>query len=316
LSRCRSGIADRLDDAAKGRFVVYGFAVLAALIVAVGEVVQQRMAAQAPPQDNLSPKLLLWLVQQPRWLAGIACTFVGDGAFSVAVGQGSVVVVEAVFVIRLLFALTLSALWGSHRVPVKELLGGLAMVIGLAVFLLALRPTGRAIVVPDVRWSYGAGVPVAVAAGLAVAARRRTQAPRALLLGLGAGIVFGVQASLIQAAVHAMTKGGVLSLLAGWKAYAVVAVALFGMLLVQSAFESAPLSDSYPGVVTAQLLCAIGIGLFVLHGRINLGTVNLVFGLLALVALILGMVIVTRSTVLSHSPEHPGLPPDLEQKVE
>ena len=296
--------------------MVYGFAVLAALIVAVGEVVQQRMAAQAPPQDNLSPKLLLWLVQQPRWLAGIACTFAGDGAFSVAVGRGSVVVVEAVFVVRLLFALTLSAYWGSHRIPVKEMLGALAMVVGLAVFLLALRPTGHAIAVPDVRWSYGAGVPVAAAAGLAVAARRRTGAPRALLLGLGAGIVFGVQAALIQAAVHKMTSGGVLSILAGWQAYAVVAVALFGMLLVQSAFESAPLSDSYPGVVTAQLLCAIGIGLFVLHGHIELGTGNLVIGLLALAALIIGMVIVTRSTVLSHSPAHPGLPPDLEQERE
>jgi hypothetical protein len=296
--------------------VVYGFAVLAALIVAVGEVVQQRMAAQAPPQDNLSPKLLLWLVQQPRWLAGIACTFAGDGAFSVAVGQGSVVVVEAVFVVRLLFALTLSAFWGSHRIPVKEMLGALAMVVGLAVFLLALRPSGHAIAVPDLRWSYGAGVPVAVAAGLAVASRRRVGAPRALLLGLGAGIVFGVQAALIQAAVHAMSRGGVLSILAGWQAYAVVAVALFGMLLVQSAFESAPLSDSYPGVVTAQLLCAIGIGLFVLNGRINLGPVNLALGLLALVILILGMVTVTRSTVLGHSAAHPGLPPDLEQEVE
>lgn len=296
--------------------MVYGFAVLAALIVAVGEVVQQRMAAQAPPQDNLSPKLLLWLVRQPRWLAGIACTFAGDGAFSIAVGQGSVVVVEAVFVIRLLFALTLSAFWGSHRIPVKELLGALAMVVGLAVFLLALRPTGHAIAVPDVRWSYGAGVPVVVAAGLALAARRRTAAPRALLLGLGAGIVFGVQAALIQAAVHGIKSGGLLSILAGWQAYAVVAVALFGMLLVQSAFESAPLSDSYPGVVTAQLLCAIGIGLFVLDGHIELGVGNLVIGLLALAALILGMIIVTRSTVLSHSPEHPGLPQDLEQELE
>jgi len=296
--------------------VVYGFAVLAALIVAVGEVVQQRMAAQAPPQDNLSPKLLLWLVRQPRWLAGIACTFAGDGAFSVAVGQGSVVVVEAVFVIRLLFALSLAAFWGSHRIPAKEMFGALAMVVGLAVFLLALRPTGHAIAVPDLRWSYGAGVPVAVAAVLAIAARRRIGAPRALLLGLGAGIVFGVQAALIQAAVHAMSSGGVLSILVGWQAYAVVAVALFGMLLVQSAFESAPLSDSYPGVVTAQLICAIGIGLFVLHGRINLGPANLVIGLLALVALILGMVTVTRSTVLSHSAVHPGLPADLEQDLE
>jgi chromate transport protein ChrA len=85
---------------------------------------------------------------------------------------------------------------------------------------------------------------------------------------------------------------------------------------VQSAFESAPLSDSYPGVVTAQLLCAIGIGLFVLNGRIELGMVHVLIGILALVAMILGMVTVTRSTVLSHSAAHPGLPLDLEQELE
>jgi hypothetical protein len=290
--------------------VVYAFAVLAALIVAVGEVVQQRMAAQAPPQDNLSPRLLLWLVQQPRWLAGVVCSFAGDGAFAVAVGRGSVVVVEAVFVIRLLFALTLSALWGSHRIPVKELLGALAMVLGLAAFLLALRPTGHAIAVPDVRWSYGAGVPVVLAAVLALIARRRTSASRALLLGLGAGIVFGVQAALIQAAVHAMHRGGVLAVVVGWQGYAVVVVALFGMLLVQSAFESAPLSDSYPGVVTAQLLCAIAIGLFVLHGHIRLGPGNIAVGLAALAAMLVGMVTVTRSTVLSHGPGRPVVAKD------
>jgi hypothetical protein len=294
--------------------MVYALAVVAALIVAFGEVVQQRMAAQAPPQDNLSPKLLLWLVQQPRWLAGVVCSLLGNVAFAAALGRGSVVLVEAVFVVRLLFGLSISAFWGWHRIPAKDILGGLVIAFGLVAFLLAARPRGGATAVADVRWAYGAGCPVALAALLAVVASRRAGASRALLLGIGAGILFGVQAALVQSAVHVMGDSGLVGLLAGWHGYGVVVVALFGMLLVQSAFESAELSASYPGVVTAQLLCALAIGVFVLRGRLDLAPGHVVVLLLGLGAMIAGIVIVTRSTFHhGHLPQAPTAP-SLEQQ--
>jgi hypothetical protein len=294
--------------------MVYALAVVAALIVAFGEVVQQRMAAQAPPQDNLSPKLLLWLVQQPRWLAGVVCSLLGNVAFAAALGRGSVVLVEAVFVVRLLFGLSISAFWGWHRIPAKDILGGLVIAFGLVAFLLAARPRGGATAVADVRWAYGAGCPVALAALLAVVASRRAGASRALLLGIGAGILFGVQAALVQSAVHVMGDSGVVGLLAGWHGYGVVVVALFGMLLVQSAFESAELSASYPGVVTAQLLCALAIGVFVLRGRLDLAPGHVVVLLLGLGAMVAGIVIVTRSTFHhGHVPQGSAVP-SLEQQ--
>ncbi|HEX5561477.1 MAG TPA: DMT family transporter [Nocardioidaceae bacterium] len=294
--------------------MVYALAVVAALIVAFGEVVQQRMAAQAPPQDNLSPKLLLWLVQQPRWLAGVVCSLLGNVAFAAALGRGSVVLVEAVFVVRLLFGLSISAFWGWHRIPAKDIIGGLVIAFGLVAFLLAARPRGGVTAVADVRWAYGAGCPVALAALLAVVASRRSGSSRALLLGIGAGILFGVQAALVQSAVHVMGHHGLAALLAGWHGYAVVVVALFGMLLVQSAFESAELSASYPGVVTAQLLCALAIGVFVLRGRLDLATGHVVVILLGLGAMIAGIVIVTRSTFHQGHLAQPSASPRLEHQ--
>lgn len=293
--------------------MVYALAVVAALIVAFGEVVQQRMAAQAPPQDNLSPKLLLWLVQQPRWLAGVVCSLLGNLAFAAALGRGSVVLVEAVFVVRLLFGLSISAVWGWHRIPAKDMIGGAVIATGLVAFLLAARPRGGVVAVADVRWAYGAGCPVALAALLALLASRRSDSARALPLGVGAGILFGVQAALIQSAVQAMGHNGLVGLLMGWHGYAVVVVALFGMLLVQSAFESAPLSSSYPGVVTAQLLCALAIGVFVLRGRLDLAAVHVVVIVLALGAMIAGIVIVTRST-FHQGHVHHNSSPSLEQQ--
>lgn len=279
--------------------MVYLLTVVAALVVAGGEVIQQRTAAQAPPEDNLSPKLLLWLVQRPRWLAGVGCSLAGNSAFATALGMGSVVLVEAVFVSRLLFGLVIAALWGWQRVPGRDLLGGVVVVVGIAAFLVVAQPTTPEAGTVRVNWWLGITCPVGVATLLAVVASRFGGAPRAAMLGAGAGILFGLQAVLVQSAVHVMTDHGLLGLLQTWNGYVVVLVALFGMLLVQSAFESAPLPSSYPAVVTAQLLCAFALGVWVLHGQVR-ATGAWVYGLVpALLVMIGGVAMLTRSPLVT-----------------
>lgn len=292
--------------------MVYAFTVIAALIVSTGEVVQQRMAAQAPPQDNLSIRLLLWLVRQPRWLAGVGCSLLGNIAFAAALNRGSVVLVESVFVIRLIFGLVIAALWGWHHVPFRDILGGLFITLGLVAFLLVGKPQAGSGNVTDFQWALGAGIPVVVAASLGLVARRHHAGRRALLLGLGAGICFGVQASLIQAAVGVMTDDGIVALLTGWHGYAVVVVALLGMLLVQSAFESAPLDASYPGVVTAQLLTAILLGVLVLGGTLSVGAWQLAVMLAALAGMVAGIFVITRSRLVAGEQSPSGSAPQSE----
>lgn len=284
--------------------MVYVLTVVAAFVVAGGEVIQQRMAAQAPPEDNLSPKLLLWLVQRPRWLAGVGCSLAGNSVFATALGMGSVVLVEAVFVTRLLFGLVIAALWGWHRVPARDLAGGVVVVVGIAAFLVVARPTTPDAGSVHVNWWLGVGCPVGVAVVLAVVASRFGGAPRAAMLGAGAGILFGLQAVLVQSAVHVMSDHGLSGLLSTWNGYVVVVVALFGMLLVQSAFESAPLPSSYPAVVTSQLMCAFALGVWVLHGQVR-ATGPWVYGLVpAMLLMVGGIAMLTRSPLVTgHHPQ-------------
>lgn len=286
--------------------MVYALAVVAALIVAGGEVVQQRLAAQAPPQDNLSLKLLLWLVRRPRWLAGVACSFAGDLAFSGAVGSGSVIRVEAVFTVRLIFGLLIAALWGQHRIPLRETLAAVAITGGLIAFLFAARPQEGAssLAVGDVRWGLGCGSVAVVALVLTLIARRCTHSSRALLLGVAAGALFGLQASLMKRSVQVLSHEGVTALLITWSGYTVIVVALSGMLLMQSAFNTAPLAASYPGAVSGQLICSIAIGIAVLGGTISLGTVSLAVGGAALVVLLVGIVLLARSPIVTGAHHH------------
>lgn len=279
--------------------MVYALALAAALIVAGGEVLQQRLAARAPKEDNLSPRLLLWLVRRPRWLAGVGCTFAGDSVFSAAVGAGSVILVEAVFTVRLVFGLVIAALWGSRRVPARDVLGALAITSGLVAFLVVARPEPGTAEPPTARWAIGGGAVLALAAVLAWTGGRLAGARRALVLGLAAGALFGLQASLMKRSVAVLKHAGIEAMLGTWSTYAVVVVALGGMLLVQSAFGAAPLAASYPGVVIGQLLCSMAIGVAVLGGRIQLGAVALATGGGALVLMLAGILVLTRSPLIT-----------------
>lgn len=279
--------------------MIYVFAVCAALVVATGEVIQQRSAAQAPPEDNLSIRLLIWLVQRPRWLGGVACSFAGNALFALALHSGGIIRVESVFVIRLVFGLVIAAFWGWHRVPVRDLVGALAITAGMATFLLVGQPHRSQTTVPPMRWVEGAGSLVFLAVLLAVIASRLPSIRRAPVLGAGAGTLFGVQASLVQSAVAVITAGGILSLLTTWNGYTVVVVALTGMLIVQSAFEAAPLAASYPAIVTSQLLSSIVVGLWVLGGTLRIDPVRAAVMVVALLVMIGGIFMLTRSPIVT-----------------
>ncbi|WP_310961629.1 DMT family transporter [Nocardioides terrisoli] len=286
--------------------MVYVLTVVAAAVVAGGEVVQQRMAARAPPDDNLSLALLWWLVRRPRWLAGVGCSLVGNLVFAAALGRGSVVLVEAVFVSRLLFGLVTAALWGRMRVPWRDLYGGLLIAAGLVAFLLAARPRESPTTNGPVPWVLATAVPVGFALLLTMVASRLVGSVRAALLGAGSGALFGLQAVLVQASVHLLGQDGFVTMLANWHPWATLTVAVLGMLLVQSAFSAAPLRSSYPAVVTAQLLCAIGLGVWALHGQLRHQGAALFALAPALAVMVVGITMLTRSHLVSGHHGHGG----------
>ena len=280
--------------------MVFALTVISALVVAFGEVVQQRWAAQAPAQYNLSPRLLWWLVRQPRWLVGVGISFGGNAVFTAALSTGGVVLIEAVFVVRLVFALLIAAVWGRHRVPLREAFGAVAITAGLVAFLLAGHPEqGDVSGVPDLRWMVGGGGIVAVAAVLSVIGARSRPVPKAALLGAGTGVLYGVQGPLMQTAIRTATAVGVLALAVSWSGYAVIVVAVLGMLFVQSAFGAASLEASYPAVVTGQLLSAIAVGTGVLGGRLRLDPVSLAVFVPALVLMVAGIYLLSSSPIVT-----------------
>jgi hypothetical protein len=127
--------------------------------------------------------------------------------------------------------------------------------------------------VPDLRWGLGCGSVAIMALVLTLIARRFSHFSQALFHGVAAGALFWLQASLMKRSVQVFSHDGVTALLSTWSGYAVIVAALSGMLLMQGAFNAAPLAASHPGAVSGQLICLIVIGIAVLGGTISVGTI-------------------------------------------
>src|SRR5258707_12602728 len=100
--------------------------IAAALGYAAASVLQQREAQSVPPGGG-GIRLVLRLARRPWWLAGVACDGAAFGLQAVALGVGSLLVVQPVLTSGLLFALPASAWLAGRRLARPDL--GFALVL-------------------------------------------------------------------------------------------------------------------------------------------------------------------------------------------
>ncbi|GAA0714630.1 DMT family transporter [Dactylosporangium roseum] len=292
--------------------MVYVMAVCAAALMGIGTAIQQRAASRAPAGTVLHWRLLGYLLRQRLWLTGIAVAVCGNVLAGVALGVGSVALVEPLTVTGLLFALSVAAVWSRYRIGRREWSGALAVVFGVIAFLLAGEPSpGRHPDAPVWQWALAAAAIGVITGGLVALARRLRPRYEAAVLGLGAGMLFGLQAALTSTAMRRLFTHGALALLLSWTPYAVVAVAVIGMLLAQSAYKLAPLPVSYPPAAAAEPIAGVAIGIGVLEGSLRLEPLALAVEIVALVVMTVGVytLAATRLVEAHHRPHHlPHLP--------
>ncbi|MBA3300850.1 MAG: DMT family transporter, partial [Thermoleophilaceae bacterium] len=139
--------------------MVIVLSLLAALLFAVGTVLQQRVASKSSSKDAAKASFLLQLARKPQWLAGIAADGLGFAAQAVALGMGKLVVVQPLMATSVVFALPFSARLEHKRVSRRELAGAIAVAVGLAAFLIAGDPAGgREDATPQAWAVAGAGI--------------------------------------------------------------------------------------------------------------------------------------------------------------
>src|ERR687888_788454 len=96
-------------------------ALAAALLFALGTVLQQRVASTASDEEASSAGFLLRLARRPQWLAGIATDGGGFVCQAGALAAGRLVVVQPVLATTLVFALPIGAWMDRRRLRHRDL---------------------------------------------------------------------------------------------------------------------------------------------------------------------------------------------------
>lgn len=271
----------------------------AALLLALGFVVQQHAAALVPPDRRLSPRILIDLARRPVWLGGIAAMIGGQVLGATALGHGSLTLVEPLLSANLLFALPMAAAWTRKRLGRREWTGAVVLVAGLATFVGAGGPShAHATRVVPTNWIIAGLSIVAVVTTLTWFAKRSDLGEEATLLAAGAGLLYGLQDALTQRTLFVL-HDGLVAVLTTWQPYSLIAVAITGLVLAQSAFEAAPLAASLPALTIAEPICGIGLGAGLFSQDLRLSGLALVLEVLGILAMLVGVYLVARSPLVT-----------------
>lgn len=271
--------------------LVLTLAVSAACCLGLGFVLQQNAAQHAPLGDFLSPRLLLDLVRVPRWLAGMGLMVAGMVLGAIALGGGELTLVEPLLATSLLFALALSRVQTGQPLGRQGWVGLALLAGGVTAFILAGEPRGGSAVTDPVRHWLIVGAMLGLALVLTVCARRFRLTWGPTLLALAAGLLYGVQDALTRVSGRRFSAGGLAEVLTGWQPYAVVVLGITGLVLVQSAFETAPLRRSLPALTATQPLAGIVCGIGFLGDRLRTDAAALAWQSGGLTAVVAGIVL-------------------------
>ena len=236
------------------------FALCAAVFAAVGIVVRQRATMDVPAEKGVSTVMLRPLLRRRLWWLGTASAVAGYAFQALALGFGSLLLVQPVLVSALLFALPLSARLAGRRVSRAEWLWAMLLTAALTVFVVLARASTGSYQVPV---STTLIVAVVCAAGVTLfvlAATRCTDWRRAVLLAVAVGVMFGVVAVLTKIVMHLVTEGSVLTAFTTPALYLVLMLGVVATLLQQSAFHAGSLQTSVPTMLVLEPVVAVVLG--------------------------------------------------------
>jgi len=277
-------------------------ALTSALLFATSNVVEQRVAAQAPADESLRPKLLVTLAHRPVWLAGFAADVGGYGAQAAALAFGALLVVAPLGALGLLFSLLLDAAVNGRRLFKSDLAAAALLCAGLSIFLAVASPSEGRATVSAASWA-PALVVLAVVVAVAALTRRHVHGPaRATLFGLASGMTFGVNAALTKEVVHILGQNPI-SVFWHWELYGVAVLSLSGLVMVQSALQAGSLAAALPSMEVAEPVVAALVGLVVLrehlHARSNGDRILIAASALAM---LVGLIALARSRAAQAPP--------------
>lgn len=286
-------------------------ALLASVFFAGAYVLQYHEAHQAPARLFLSPRLLIVLMSHPLWLAGIAAMIVGNVLQALALGRGSLAVVEPLLTTSLLFALPLSAAWRRERLAPRDWFAAVLVVGGIIALLLFGQPGAGQTTTDSLTWAFTTLSTWGLSSVLVAAAQHTKGPPRAALVAGGAGVLFGLQDALTRNCIAILNHSGVGGLVTSWQPWVLVVSGIYGLVLAQSSYEAGTLPAALPSMTVAEPVVGILIGIIALDEPVRTTGLRVAGEVFGAAVMIYGTYLLARSPLVLgrhhfsiHRPHH------------
>jgi drug/metabolite transporter (DMT)-like permease len=262
----------------------------AALFVAIGDVIHQRQAHEVTDESVGHLELFTRLLRDRRWWLGSFVAAAGFALQAAALGVGSVLLVQAILVTSLLFALPIHARL-SHR-PVTRWQWAWAALLAASVVVIVTvgNPTAGH---SRASWETWTAVLVVLGPALVlclVGANVWKGTVSAVLLALVSGALWGLFAVLTKGVVDRLGDG-LEAFLRTPELYVWALVAVAGTAWQQGAFRAGSLTASLPTMTVAEPVVASVLGIVVLGETLRPGET----GWLTLAAAVAVMVVSTAA---------------------
>lgn len=262
----------------------------AALFIAIGDVIHQRSAHEVTDEQISHLQLFLRLLKDRAWWIGSLVSAIGFGLQAAALGLGSVLLVQALLVTSLLFALPLNARATHHRVSRFEWTWAVLLAASVVVIITVGNPTAGHSRAGTETW-LGVGAVLGPLLVLCiVGARVLAGKVGAMLLACVSGALWGLFAILTKGVVDRIGDG-VWEVLRTPELYGWALVAVAGTAYQQAAFRAGSMTASLPTMTVVEPVVASVLGVVVLGETLRPGEA----GWITLVAAVAVMMVATAA---------------------
>ena len=277
----------------------------AALFIAVGDVMHQRTAHGVTDESVSHTGLFIRLLRDRQWWLGSIVSGVGFALQAAALGLGSVLLVQAVMVTSLLFALPINARLTHHRVTRFQWVWAALLAAAVVVIVTVGNPTEGHSRASLETWTLVIAVLGPALVACVIGARIFSGPVSAVLLAVVSGALWGLFAVLTKGVVDRLDDG-ILAVLKTPELYAWVAVGVAGTAWQQSSFRAGSLTASLPTMTVTEPIVGSVLGVVVLGEALRPGEAGWLTLAVAVAVMVFATAALARGEAATRGADEPA----------
>src|SRR5580693_1701661 len=278
-------------------------------------------ASTAPAAKALHLSLFSYLIRRKVWLAGIGMVILAAVFQAIALATGPIALVQPIFIIELPFTLLVASKVIGRKLPRLTWWAVGLVTVGLGAGLAIAAPSGGTTEVSARVWITALIVTGAFEAVVITFGVRAKGNVRAAAFGLAAACGYSLTAALMKSAVAALSVS-VVAFFESWELYATAVAGVGALFLLQNALQAGSLVAVQPPLTLGDALISVSFGVTVFNENVRTGGWLLVGELVALIAVAIGCIQLSRSLADVHKHEpgpaaaSPPVPPEAQPATE